>query len=53
LTCVVAEFGAADGENDAKVAAAVGEEEDEDGGAAGEGKFGVGGWWGFEGAEAS
>jgi hypothetical protein len=52
LTCVVAKFGRADSEDDAEVAATVGEEEDEDGGAAREGQFGVGRWWGLEGAKA-
>lgn len=37
MTGIVAQFGAADREDYAEVAAAVGEEEDQDGGAAGQG----------------
>lgn len=52
MSGIVSELCAADGEDDAEVAAAVREEEDEHRGAAAQGQFGVLRWWGFEGAEA-
>lgn len=52
MSGIVSELCAADGEDDAEVTAAVGEQEDEYGGAAAQRQFGVLRWWGFEGAEA-
>lgn len=52
MSCIVSELCAANSKDDAEVTTTVGEEEDEYGGAAAEGQFGVLRWWGFEGAEA-